>query len=114
MNLTPPIREERDKLKKLLKLLRQLDPLSDGMLSAALSQYLCVRIAGHVEVGVDSLLEATSTSTAVIHACAASHGAMWSRYNRPIMLRLVSFCGLSMQIGRMSLAAVYPIVPASS
>lgn len=58
MNLTPLIREERDKLNKLLKLMRRLDPVEESALFSAMSQYLCVRIAGYVEVGVDSLLEA--------------------------------------------------------
>jgi hypothetical protein len=58
MNLTPLIREERDKLDKLLKLLRSLDPLTESSQFSAISQYLCVRIAGYVEVGVDSLFEA--------------------------------------------------------
>jgi len=57
MNLTPRIRQERDKLDKLLKLLRSLDPLSEGSQFSAISQCLCVRIAGYMEVGVDSLFE---------------------------------------------------------
>ncbi len=56
MNLTDIIRSDKDRIDKLLKALRNLDPLSDDILYPALSEYICVRITGYLEVGVDSLL----------------------------------------------------------
>jgi hypothetical protein len=56
MNLTPQIREEKEQVEKLLKELRSLDPLTQSVLVSSMSQYICVRITGYLETGLDSLL----------------------------------------------------------
>jgi len=56
MNLTPVIREEKERIEKLMKTLRSLDPLNDAILFSSMSEYICVRISGYLESGLDSLL----------------------------------------------------------
>lgn len=56
MNLTPQIREEKEQVEKLIKELRSLDPLTQSVLFSSMSQYICVRITGYLETGLDSLL----------------------------------------------------------
>jgi len=58
MNLTAEINADRKRIDKLLKELRNLDPLDSTTLFSSLSEYICIRIAGYLEVGVDSLLNA--------------------------------------------------------